>query len=106
MTRNMGFLVRSLIAVFVLLCTLEALYWPLLMKPGTQLHWWQVHWLAKLGYYLGFIPCIIAVFSGSPILALTSAIVFAVFVFWLLGVVLRRFLKPPSNTRDHATQSA
>jgi hypothetical protein len=106
MTRSIAFLVRSLVSASVLLCTLEALYWPLLMKPGIQLHWWQVHWLAKLGFYVGFIPCGIAAFSGSQILALVSAFVFALFVFWLLGVVFRRFLKPPANTPRHATQTA
>jgi hypothetical protein len=106
MSRNVSLLVRSLTSAFVLLCTLEALYWPILMKLGIQLHWWQVHWLAKLGFYIGFIPCGIALFTGSKILSLASAFVFALFVFWLLGLVFRPFLKAPANACGHATQVA
>jgi hypothetical protein len=105
MPRNIAFLVRLVISAFVLLCTIEALYWPILMKPGTQLGWWQVHWLAQIGFYVGFIPCGIALFSGSPVVALLSSAAFALFVFWLLRALFRRFERGPSNTHGHAMQN-
>jgi hypothetical protein len=59
------FAVRFLIAAFVLLCTIQALYWPLLMKPGTELAWWQIGWMAKAGYVLGAPVMALALWSAA-----------------------------------------
>jgi hypothetical protein len=53
------FAVRATVSLFVLICTIEALHWPLVMKPGIQLAWWQVRWLAMTGDYVGF-PVVVA----------------------------------------------
>lgn len=56
-----------MIAAFVLFCTVQVLYWPMLMKPGTELYWWQSKIAADIGLIVGF-PVWIAVlkspFSG------------------------------------------
>lgn len=66
------------------------------MKPGTQLEWWQNFYVAKVGQYVGF-PVWAALFN-SPFEGTTQLVfawvlitVWAVFIFWLSGAVLRLF---------------
>ena len=69
-------------AVFVLLCTIQALYWLIIMKPGTQLYWWQVKWLSDIGIWLGLPVLALTLEVGGRILlfaaAVWSAIVFVI----------------------------
>lgn len=73
------------IAVLSLLVMVQALFWPLIMKPGTPLEWWQNFYLAKIGQYVGF-PVWIVLFE-SPFKG-TAQLVFA----WILVVAWTAFL--------------
>lgn len=84
------FAVRLLITTFVLLCTIQALYWPLLMKPGTELGWWQIGWMAKVGYVLGAPVMGLAVWVSGWVLVL-AAVLWSLFVYWLSGLLIHRF---------------
>lgn len=79
---------RIAVSGFVLLCTVQALYWPLLMKPGTELDWWQVHWLAQTGYVLGLPVMVLAVLLGGKV-QLLIAVLWSACVYWLLGIGCR-----------------
>ena len=59
------FAIRLLTSGLVLLCTLQALYWPLLPKPGTVLEWWQVGSLAKVGLFAR--APVLLVVANSPL---------------------------------------
>jgi hypothetical protein len=76
--RNLAYL---LAAGGVFVCTLQAMYWPVLNKPGTPLAWWQVSWMAEVGHVV-----------GEPVLALSLVAAFVVrgayfeFLSWLLAI--------------------
>ena len=83
--------IRLSIATFVFVCTVEALYWPLIMKPGIQLSWWQNHWLANTGFWVGLPSCALVMlwnpFSGvfSDMFGCLSAAAWAFIIFWIAG---------------------
>ena len=79
-------LARLIIASFILLCTVQALYWPIIPKPGLELAWWQVEWLAKTGYVLGLPVLILARRVGGQLL-LVASVAWSVCVFFLSGPV-------------------
>ena len=87
--RKSGDVLSLLAAAFVLACTVQALYWPLLPKPGLVLDWWQVEWLAKLGYLLGFPVLLLSRWVGGHVL-LVAAVLWSGGVFLLLIYSLRR----------------
>ncbi|HTJ78844.1 MAG TPA: hypothetical protein VL357_07580 [Rariglobus sp.] len=101
--RPFQFFIRSAIAMFVFVCSIEAQHWPLfLMKPGTELEWWQVKWLAKTGDLVGF-PVMVATFAlGELRLPQTirsiayplCAILWAACVYLLLGFLFRTQNRP------------
>ncbi|HTN93880.1 MAG TPA: hypothetical protein VMJ33_04800 [Gallionella sp.] len=76
-------------SAFVLLCTLQAFYWPLLPIPGTVIEWWQVDFLANIGFFVGA-PVLMVIakspFSGLPqtLLGWSLAFVWAAIVFFVL----------------------
>lgn len=83
---------RLIASGLVLICTLQAVYWPLLFKPGTVLEWWQVKFLANVGYYIGA-PVVIAI-SVSPLsgtvqnmLAWGLACIWACITYFLIGFI-------------------
>lgn len=98
MTKNRRcFMLCAVAACFVCVCSIEALYWPLVMKPGTELDWWQVRWLAKAGYFVGFpvtgaafaigmlhLPRILTHVAGLLIAAAWAIIVFRVLRRWTM----------------------
>ena len=102
----MSFLTRLLISAFVLVCTIQALYWPILMKPGTQLDWWQIGWLARLGSWLGYIPLAVALGTGSQLAAWVSALVWAFLIFWGLGILFRSISGSRHDAQGDGTQPA
>ena len=61
------------------------------MKPGIELAWWQVHWMAAVGFWVGLPVMILAKWLGGSYL-LIAAVVWSSFIFWLSNFVLRRFL--------------
>ena len=79
-------------AVFVLVCTIQALYWPLIMKPGTILDWWQVKWLAQLGYFIGIPVMILTKWFNAPILWVGS-ILWALIIYCILMLICTRYSK-------------
>jgi len=95
--RRITLAAKLAISAFVLLCTIEALYWPLLMKPGTVLAWWQVGWLATIDFVVG-LPVLVAIAGAGllsvpnfllPALPLGLSLLWSTVVYWLLGVALR-----------------
>lgn len=87
---------QIVITVLSLFVMAQALFWPLIMKPGTQLEWWQNLYVAKVGQYVGF-PVWVVLFN-SPFEGTTQLVfawflitVWAIFIFWLSGAVLRLF---------------
>jgi hypothetical protein len=94
---------RLLIAAAVFFFTVQALYWPLIMKPGTELHWWQLEWAARSGYFIGA-PVVgailIAPFTGpvQDLLAIALALLWSLVIYWILGAVTkRRFVQGERN---------
>ncbi|PYU51753.1 MAG: hypothetical protein DMG48_08130 [Acidobacteria bacterium] len=86
-------ILRLTIAGISLFVTIQALYWPLINKPGTELYWWQNYQAARIGLYVGF-P-IWKILFHSP-LSGTANIVFAwilivgwtSFIYFLSGAVI------------------
>lgn len=81
---------RIVVASFFFLCTVEAFFWPIVMKPGTHLEWWQIHFSAKIGYVIGF-PALTAHFYlnvlGMNLLGPDAIIIsffWAVIIYFLL----------------------
>ena len=82
--------IRFVITALVVYCTIEALYWPIIMKPGTELHWWQNKLSAEVGYYVG-LPVLVVV-AKSPVSGLShiaviwfSVAVWGVIIYYLSG---------------------
>ena len=102
------FVVKTAISAFVFLCTLEALYWPYMMKPGTVLPWWQVEQLAMVGLVVGFpaVAIVLAVGLSSPpdflfpTLPIATSIAWSASVYWLIGVVVRLRAKKRLTSRN------
>ena len=84
------FAARLLITAVVFVCTIQALYWPLLMKPGTELGWWQIGWMAQAGYVLGAPVMMLALWVSGMILVVAAAL-WSLLVYWLSGLAIRRF---------------
>lgn len=97
------FVAKVAISAFILMCTLEALYWPLIMKPGTILPWWKVEWLAMVGLIVGFPVVAIVLAVGLiwstppdflfPTLSIVISIAWSATVYWLIGAFVRRRTK-------------
>jgi hypothetical protein len=92
-------------ATAVCFLTLEAIYWPLILKPGTELAFWQIHWAAQLGNWIG-LPVVAAILvsplSGAwqDVLAIILAAAWAIVAYWIVGIALRRLnvVRGPSAT--------
>ena len=86
------FAVRAMVPLFVFICTVEALHWPLVMKPGTELAWWQFRWLAMTGDYVGF-PVVVATFAigriglSSVIFQMVMYSLAALWTYCIFGVL-------------------
>lgn len=89
---------RTAGAAFVFACTVQAIHWPFLQKPGTTFEWWQVQWMARLGEFVGF-PVLGAMFplarlglpsTSSSIALHMLAVVWSLCVFWLAGRIRKK----------------
>ena len=72
----------------------QALFWPLIMKPGTPLEWWQNYYAAQIGQYVGLPVWFVLLeypFEGKAqlVVAWTLVVAWAGFIFWLSGAVLK-----------------
>ena len=104
------FVAKVAISAFVLLCTLEALYWPVITKPGTILPWWKVEWLAMVGLIVGFPVVAIVLAVGLiwstppdfqlPTLTIATSIAWSATVYWLIGAFVRRRIKKRLTSRN------
>ena len=76
----------------VFICTVQALYWPLLLKPGTVIEWWQVGYLAKIGMFAGA-PVLIVIAKSQltgvaqTLLAWCLAFIWAGVIYYALRLV-------------------
>ncbi|HEY6093663.1 MAG TPA: hypothetical protein VIU93_01800 [Gallionellaceae bacterium] len=71
----------------------EALYWPIIRKPGTPLEWWQNFYLAKTGQYVGFPAWLVLLNSslhGTFQVALAWILIlgWAAVLYWLIGTAI------------------
>jgi hypothetical protein len=92
--------VRILIATIFLICTIEAFFWPIIMKPGTQLEFWQIHFLAQLGYVIGF-PALVTHYylnvlgmNVSDSGAILISFIWAVIIYVLLTIFAKKNRNP------------
>jgi hypothetical protein len=65
--------------------TMQALYWPLIMKPGTVLSWWQFQWAAEIGDRVG-VPVLLVVLISPLHGALQEAVAWLCVVAWSFAV--------------------
>jgi hypothetical protein len=93
-------LIRLAIAGLTFYVMIQALFWPLINKPGTELAWWQNHHAARIGFYVGFPVSEIlfhSPFSGTTanhVFAWVVVVAWTGFIYFLFGVVidlLRKF---------------
>jgi hypothetical protein len=92
-------LIRFAIAALTLYVMIQALFWPLINKPGTKLYWWQNYQAARIGGFVGF-P-VWEILFHSPLSGRTANIIFAwvlivlwtSFIYFLSGVVINLLLK-------------
>ena len=89
-------IVQLAVGAVVYFLTVQAMYWPVIMKPGTEVQFWQMRWAAGIGYWVGA-PAVAAI-SVSPlsgmlqdILAHIFALIWAGVTYWLAGYPVRYF---------------
>jgi hypothetical protein len=62
-----------------------------------QLDWWQIHWMAQVGFYIGSLPlalCIAMSYWDLPVVVIQllqwSVLgAWAAFLFWVSGMIQR-----------------
>jgi hypothetical protein len=86
-------IIQIAITVLSLLVMVEALFWPIIRKPGTALEWWQNLYLAKIGQYVGFPAWIVLLkspFEGTLqlVFAWVLVIAWAAFLYRFTGAVI------------------
>jgi hypothetical protein len=84
--------IKILAFVVVLFCTVQALYWPLLPKPGTVYSWWQLNWAAEAGFVLGAPALALALLSPlsgvwQDVFLVLMALLWALLVSFLVRIV-------------------
>jgi len=98
-------LVPSIVGVFVFITTVEAMFWPLKLAPGHHPAWWQIEWLAVLGFFLGCVPLFL---GGLFSIGQSPAISFLVFYFFsitwafLISISLHRAINAIYRGRSRA----
>jgi hypothetical protein len=95
----MKLILRMGLAVLVLMCTVQALYWPLLMKPGTELQAWQVHSLAQIGYLVGAPVMALSIWLNGGLLVL-AAVLWSAYIYWLAGMACKRDANSRKESND------
>jgi hypothetical protein len=98
MRTQTGIYVRFAICAFIWLCILEAAFWPLMYIPGTRLAWWQLGFLADIGFVLGVPVWIVVIFLGqfvssSEIFLVPTTVVLSVAYLWVVFSLLGRIAK-------------
>jgi hypothetical protein len=84
---------RLVLSVLVLFCTLQAIYWPLIPKPGTVYEWWQVGVLAKIGFLVGA-PVLFIVWKlrlSTPAIVASGwflALIWSAAIYYASGLVI------------------
>jgi Sec-independent protein secretion pathway component TatC len=96
-------LLNLIFAASVAFVTLQAVYWPLIMKPGTELQFWQMQWAAEIGYRVG--AAVVTAVMMSPltglmqdVLAIALSILWAIAVVWVINVLIRNVPAKQNNT--------
>lgn len=87
---------RIIVSSFIFICTLQLYYYPIL-KDETVVAWWQVKFLKDIGAFVGFVPVLLTAFTTRYLdqglllwfFAWAYALLWSVFVCWLLGVGFR-----------------
>jgi hypothetical protein len=86
--------VAILVFAAVLFCTVQALYWPLLPKPGTEYGWWQLKPAARAGFVLGapvftLVMCSPIIGAWQEVFGVSLALLWALICSFLLTVGTR-----------------
>ena len=86
-------LIRLAIAGLTFYVMIQALFWPLINKPGTELEWWQNHLAARIGLYVGFPAWVVLLhspFSGKAysFLAWVLVVLWTSFIYFLWEIVI------------------
>ena len=110
----LSFTLRIVGAAFVFACTVQMIHWPLLMKPGTPIEWWQVSWMARVGEIVG-LPVLVASLPvsrldlpapGASVVLHLLAVAWSIFLFWLAGRILKKKpIQSPQPTTDSSAVS-
>ena len=72
----MGRALSVLVWLVVFICTVQALYWPVIPKPPS-IQWWQVRELAEIGRYIGWPVGVIGLLTQSQIAAWLANLVWS-----------------------------
>ena len=84
---NKFLLPTTFVSLLVLIVTIQAMYWPLVNKPGST-EWWQIEFLADIGYIVGFPVIAIAYFIQNSFLSTIVSLVWSS----IIGYVFYRVL--------------
>ena len=96
-------LANLIVALAIAFLTIEGCYGPLVMRPGSELLFWQMNWAAEMGYWVGA-PVIIAISISPPTglmqnaLVIALAILWAIAVVWVINVLIRNLPAKGSNS--------
>ena len=98
-------LVPSMVGVFVFITTTEAMLWPIKLGLGQHPEWWQIKWLAVLGFFLGCVPLVLGgLFSigQSPAISFLVFFLFSIAWAFLISISLHRVIHAIYKARSRA----
>jgi hypothetical protein len=79
-----------------MICIIQAMYYPFLIAPETEIKWWQIGPLAGIGYCLGFpIFLLSECFSSknyNEVLVWFFSLSWVVGIYLLIGIVIKKFI--------------
>ena len=70
------------LALGVFFCILQAVYYPYLTVPNVEIAWWQVGWMAAIGFYAGFPVMLLAESVCQEVVVWVAAAIWSALI-WL-----------------------
>lgn len=91
-------ILRIVICLFIFICIIQAMYYPIIIKPGATVEWWQVQFLAGLGYYLGAPIFMLSEYlevqsNNMELFAWVTLIIWVSFIYAVLSLACDYLLK-------------
>ncbi len=101
--------VQAAVALFSIVVMAEAIYWPIVNKPGTPLGWWQEAHLAEIGRYVGlprYLLLLYSPFHGTlrHLFAWILVLIWAGLMAWAAGIIVDLIQKRRSQRSPDAAQ--